>query len=787
MNDRIELHNESGYSEDLSCLYSGDIAEAAKRYGCTAVAVTDLNSVYAYGKAETALSQRNISMIYGITVSCVDAEDRYHVILLAKNLAGRDNIFRLAELLHENYLLLGHAVTREQLDAHRDGILMGAAAHDGQLVRAVQHRRNQQYLDTIAKSYDYIEFVPEPYDISAEVFQLAQKHGIPLCAVQYAVLNAENDPGEYHAYCALSNYYLSDAKPAYWKPAAELEEEIKTLYVLPHERSVAQQAIYDAPQKIAKQIETMLPIESILTDGQDQWHEESMPKLRQAVEATLRQRFGANCPVDICERIETELELIDQYRAAPLFLYLSLLRGVQITGMVNGVAANSEILHLWGLSVPDPMPRHIWCHKCGHWESVDLNIGTKMKCPGCGKVVVVSGMDLPVEALRSVIMGRGDFHVRCSEKTLKLLQSKFREFVSATILQVQLCITDETNSEAIAIDGKIVKDYLLTHPEARDIMRENENFWARVVRRKARGDEVGPPYYWLFCPGNNHKLLSHLPTYQIDQNIYRLLIRYNYWDTVPSITTGVSHRGFDLLEAYEAATGINMEHIPIYEPEIYARIRTAINAETEGDLLTEQACKFFRVIGPVEDGASYDKMFWNILKVMPLRCYEDLCRIFGILHGTGVWFGNAKDLLEQETVLPAQVIACREDVMDYLICRGCPREMAFEIMEDVRKGKAKWRKSRGEPFLPQQWNALQACGAEEWFIQSCIKIGYLFPRGYAAAMADGLAKLIWYVIHVPEEAEKVFAPMRKEDDDHLASIETMESIMNGLFTGSDDR
>ena len=143
---------------------------------------------------------------------------------------------------------------------------------------------------------------------------------------------------------------------------------------------------------------------------------------------------------------------------------------------------------------------------------------------------------------------------------------------------------------------------------------------------------------------------------------------------------------------------------------------------------------------------------------MPLCGYEDLYRIMNLSHSTGAWRNNAEGLLERGNIMPAQVVTCREDILDYLTSRSCDQKMAFEIMEWVRKGKAssKHRKSLDAHFLPPQWEALRACSAEDWFIKSCTKIGYLFPRGHGAAMSDCLARLVWYAIHSPKETEQVF-------------------------------
>lgn len=161
---RIELHNETEYTERISFQDIWTHASRLKYAGCRAAAITDRNSVDGIHMAEHDFMRRGIQPIYGVTLSCIDVDDRYDVVLLAANLTGRDNIFRLIELLERNRFSFGRAVTREQLDAHRKGILLGAAAKNGQIVRAILHRRDQRYLETITQDYDYLEFTSEPYD-----------------------------------------------------------------------------------------------------------------------------------------------------------------------------------------------------------------------------------------------------------------------------------------------------------------------------------------------------------------------------------------------------------------------------------------------------------------------------------------------------------------------------------------------------------------------------------------------------------------------------------------------
>lgn len=384
-----------------------------------------------------------------------------------------------------------------------------------------------------------------------------------------------------------------------------------------------------------------------------------------------------------------------------------------------------------------------------------------MQCPCCGKTVTVSGIDLPAESLRGLLRNGASFELRGPSKVHTLVQAKLREFKPAIILQTQLCVLDGTDSADS--DIKIAEDYLQKNPEISGGLRENSSFLHHISMRKPSGDEAGPLYYWYLCPSKTRRLLPHLPAYQISDNTYRLLLRAGHWAAVPRIMA-LAHTGLDLLAACEEATGFPAAQIPLYSGEIYNAISRMANDSTEKGSVIDRACRLFGVSPHCNaefpfDDASQQEVLGSVFSSMPLRGYEDLYRIMNLSHSTGAWRGNAKDALEQGNIMPAQVITCREDILDYLTDRGCDPQMAFEIMEWVGKGRAasKYRQPPDTRFLPPQWAALQACGAEDWFVNSCFKISYLFPRGHGAAMADCLARLAWYAIHAPKETEQVFA------------------------------
>ena len=208
----IEYHTDTRYSDILSFLGAEDVVYTCAQNNCKAVAITDRNTVQGYLIAEREAKKRGISLIYGMTVDCLDREDRYAVTLLAKNRTGRENIFALLRLMDDMDLSQGRYVTRQQLEARRDGLLLGASARDGQLVRAIQLRRGDIALKNVALTYDYIELPLEPYDVSARLCLLSHESGVPTCAVQCATFaGAEN--AYYHAHRAITQYWGKSETP----------------------------------------------------------------------------------------------------------------------------------------------------------------------------------------------------------------------------------------------------------------------------------------------------------------------------------------------------------------------------------------------------------------------------------------------------------------------------------------------------------------------------------------------------------------------------------------------
>lgn len=750
---RVELHNETEYTERISFQDIWTHTRNLKYAGCRVAAITDRNSVNGIHMAEHYFQREGIQPIYGVTLNCIDVDDRYDVVLLAANLTGRDNIFRLTELLEGNHFSFGRAVTREQLDAHREGILLGAAAKDGQVVRAIQHRRDHRYLETITRNYDYLEFTSEPYDIAASLAQLAAQENLPLCAVQYAVLSEPDIPLEKYAYLTLCRYFGQEADAQYFKTPEQLQEEIEALYVLPAEKLVCQKVLYDDPQRVFSRIEPMPTLEELLGPTDAAFHAVRMKKLRERVRGAIQENYGAHCPAQVSERVQQELAEIDAQKQAHAILFLADManqgHNSQEHMMVAGEYANFEILYLLDVTELDPMPRHIYCKDCGCWLETQAEIGEHIACPRCGQMAVVSGLNLPVEPIHALLEDGAHFEIRASAERILRWKEDLKE-TSYIVLQ-----TPPRNPLPREADMDTLCQ-IAAELGAGDWCRERE-FTYRLTSHLPRNQDSGTLQKWLLPDVSTPDFIQHLPARKIAGNVYQLALQPDH-TTACSNVSAIASAALSFLTACEKAIGISASEISLNAQEVLAYIRAVVLREKEP---SDAAAYALWVCGfsseePYEENDLYPSV-QAVVQKMPLKSFADLTRVFSMQHGTGTWKNNAESLLATGAVTTEHVIACREDVMEYLLAHGVERGPAYEMMTTVRKGRActLWDTNNDSEKARQQQQLLQDCGAAEWFIESCKKIKYLFPRVHAAALTANLVRMMWYCIYKPECAEQI--------------------------------
>lgn len=701
----IEYHTDTRYSDVLSFFGAEDVILQCAQHGCRAAAVTDRNTVQGYLIAEREAAKRGISLIYGVTVDCLDREDRYAVTLLAKNQIGRENIFALLRLMDDNDQSLGNYVTRQQLEVHRAGLLLGASARDGQLVRAIQLHRSDACLKKVVLAYDYVELPLEPYDVSARLCRIAHASGVPVCAVQNATVSG-NERAWYHAHRAITQYWGRSEEAAFYRPPEELAEDFRELYILPEEREIVEKALSDNQQWIFNQIEPMPALQKLMQCGQDAFHQKMMVQLRKQAQAALTAKYGSDAGPAIQKRLEQELEDIDRAGAAGIIHILQEVRAVLPRDtylMIPSSYWNTYfLLYLLDITDVDPLPQEL--SETGH---------ALLYLPGFYGKNELCSVD-----------------IRISGQAYPLVMERLGKTCNAFLAYHNRKTRD---SEETRVAEEIAQNYLKSCSV--DFRAELENQFSFFAKTLQHGSGYPSLIEWTkvhLIPNMDHlpvKRFSPLPELALD----------SFGGVYPYFTL-CSFQLAAALEACQEKTGILRKDIPLDDPLVFQAIRSC-------GMMTEAVC---RITG-------FTERFAAQANCLAIHDFSGLLRVYSLNHGTAIWENNQEPMLRDGTITPAQVITCREDVYRYLVQRGAAPEEAAEFMTCVRRGLAA-RKG----FSDAQKKMLRRCGAEEWFISVCRTVAYLFSEGHCLPFAVCGVQLMWYALHESEAVGQLLIEIAEE-------------------------
>ena len=700
----IELHTNTRYSDVLSFIDPKQMVSACARHSCRAVAITDRNTVQAYLSAEQEAAERGIALIYGVTIDCMDRDDRYAVTLLARNMKGRDQIFDLVKLLKENEASFGRCVTRQQIEEHRDGLLMGASAMGGQLVRAIQLRRSNTVIKKAALRYDYIELPLEPYDVSAQLCRVAMDCRIPLCAVQNATLEEYCDSAQHHAYCAIAHFWGKQEEAACYMSPEDLAESFRELYILPEERPVIRQALEAGPQQIISMVEPMPSLGELLREGRLRRHKIDMGKLREDAAQKLEQQYGQTADQAVRDRLDWELEQVDRAGAAGTIRLLREIRAALAdegrSMLIAGTWNSSFLLYLLGITNIDPLP------KCLSDNGYDL-------CP------------VPLFCTGDNLLS---IEIRVSADSVSIVKERLASLCGEKMVEV--CPTDR-RVEDDELLTEIVDRYFQEwcDPEEQKALREDGLFSWRITHEANEVQVRGAMPLLCWIPD-----AEHLPIIQRQED-FQFEMELECWEIdVPHIRLLPSTL-LNVLEECEQKTGVRSESIPLDSPDVFR----AIGSGPSGEELTgiDAACLLA--------GSRKTKRFSEMCDALSVHDVGSLCRALSLNHGTGIWIDNQDKLYQDGRIIAEQIITCREDVYRYLTARGASPEEATSFMNVVRRGKIK-----GRGFTEIELTLLKRCEAEEWFVSVCQKVEYLFPESHSIAYAILMIRLVWYVLHYPD-------------------------------------
>ena len=704
-------------------------------------------------------------------VNAIRKMPTHHIIILAKNDIGRYNLYQLITESHLTYYARRPRIPKSLLNEHREGLLIGSACEAGELYQAILEKRSAQQIAKLADFYDYYEIQPlgnnrfmigsertpdvnsdeDLKNINREIVQLGEKFGKPVvatCDVHFL----DPDDEVYRRIIMAGKGFddADDQAPLYLRTTEEMLDEFEYLGA-----AKAREIVVDNPAKIAGMIEKISPVNPNkcppVIENSDQ-------ELRDICYRKAHEMYGEELPVQVSERLEKELNSIISngyavmYIIAQKLVWKSNADGYLVGS--RGSVGSSFVATMSGITEVNPLSPHYYCKKCHYsdFESEEVRAfaggcGYDMpdkNCPVCGEPLVKAGFDIPFETFLGFkgdkepdidLNFSGDYQAKAHKYT-EVLFGEGHTFKAGTIGT----LADKTAY------GFVKNYYEEREQRKRRCEIERITVGCTGIRRSTgqhpggivvlpHGHDINE-FTPVQHPANDMEcgiITTHFDYHSIDHNLLKLDILGH--DDPTMIRTLEDYITSDAMDnEYNDDHPFVATDIPLDDKEVIELFHgTEVLGIKPEDI---DGCKL-GCLGIPEFGTDFVIQMVEDTKPQTL---SDLIRISGLSHGTNVWLGNAQELVKSGKATISTAICTRDDIMIYLINKGVESALAFTIMESVRKGKG---------LKPEWEEAMTAQGVPDWYIWSCKKISYMFPKAHAAAYVMMAYRIAYCKINYP--------------------------------------